>query len=293
MRKIGVAMLLLVSLSVSAFENASRNLKGIVYKTVGDKALVLNLHLPETRENKRLPLLVWLHGGGWMRGSQDDFPASNPVLARSLSREGYAVASIGYRLSGEAVFPAPVQDVNDALDFLAERSADFGVLAEKVVVMGRSAGGHLATLIAMSNHHPDVDFYRKPRYRVVAAVTFFGPVDLLLENNSRELSSERMAKSPTARFLGGIPSDHPVLAKKASPLSYVSKNSPPVMMLHGEQDRQVPVAHSLALKRALDEHGVHNTLLTDKDGRHSDKVFDSERNVIEVVAFVKKHLPLF
>ena len=64
MRKIGVAMLLLVSLSVSAFENASRNLKGIVYKTVGDKELVLNLHLPETREKKRLPLLVWLHGGG-------------------------------------------------------------------------------------------------------------------------------------------------------------------------------------------------------------------------------------
>jgi len=291
MKNICIAVLLLVCLKVSAAEDASRQLKNIVYKNVGDKALKLDLYLPETVAGKRLPLVIWLHGGAWMRGAKDDFPGSNPLLAESLLKAGYAIASVGYRLSGEAVFPAPVQDINDALNFLQLHSANYGVQADKVVVMGRSAGGHLATLTAMLNAHPDVDFYSQSNYRVVAAVSFFGPVDLQMKNNGQEMPRERMEKSPTARFLGGIPSENPVLAQKASSSSYVSSKSPPVMMLHGEQDRQVSVAHSLALKKRLDDNGVDNLLMTEKEAKHSDKVFDTSRYVEPVVAFVGKYLP--
>ncbi|MGR5542184.1 alpha/beta hydrolase fold domain-containing protein, partial [Vibrio campbellii] len=104
------------------------------------------------------PLLVWIHGGAWKRGNKALLPTQNPLLLESVLSKGYAVAAVSYRLSGEVSFPEPVQDINDALNYLSENGHRYGIKADELVVMGRSAGGHLANLIGSTNNQ-DVDFY--------------------------------------------------------------------------------------------------------------------------------------
>ena len=176
----------------------------ITYKTAAIGDLQLSLHLPSVGAPGQRPLVVWVHGGGWSRGSKDDLPRSNPQLYSALLQEGYAIASVGYRLSGEAQFPAPAQDINDALNFLHDRGGEYGVDGRAVVMAGRSAGGHLALLVGLANGHGTPSFLEPARYKVRGIVSFFGPADLLISEGNRSMQQERLARSPTARMLGAL-----------------------------------------------------------------------------------------
>ncbi|MDG2664655.1 alpha/beta hydrolase, partial [Vibrio parahaemolyticus] len=158
--------------------------KDILFKTVGEREIKLDLYTPSVESNTQYPLLVWVHGGAWKRGSKDAIPEKNPLLLQSVLNEGYALASVDYRLSGEAIFPQPVQDINDALNYLYDNAEKLGIKADNVVIMGRSAGGHLAGFIGATNSaYNQVDFYEPPKYKVSAVVSFFGPTDLLELSN--------------------------------------------------------------------------------------------------------------
>lgn len=266
-------------------------LREITYKTTATGDLQLSLHLPAVAVPGQRPLVVWVHGGGWSRGSKDDLPGSNPHLYRALLQQGYAIASVGYRLSGEARFPAPVQDINDALNFLHDRGSEYGVDGSAVVMAGRSAGGHLASLVGLINGHSTPSFMKPALYKVKGIVSFFGPSDLLISEGTRSMSQERLARSPTARMLGNVPADNPALARQASPINYVSRQSAPTLLLHGRQDVQVPLAHSIALQQALKAQDVETALRIEDDAAHSAKVFDSASHVPAVVMFVQRHLP--
>ncbi|MBT0116334.1 alpha/beta hydrolase [Vibrio alginolyticus] len=264
--------------------------KDILFKTVGEREIKLDLYTPSVESNTQYPLLVWVHGGAWKRGSKDAIPEKNPLLLQSVLNEGYALASVDYRLSGEAIFPQPVQDINDALNYLYGNAEKLGIKADNVVIMGRSAGGHLAGFIGATNSaYNQVDFYEPPKYKVSAVVSFFGPTDLLeLSNKGGKKTSK---KSSVSRFLGDIPNNIPKLAKKASTTSYANENTPPYIQLHGTLDKRVPLSQSEILKAKLDEHGVTNQLFIEEGVGHSAPVFDTEKYVTHVLDFLNKHFP--
>ncbi|WP_154807090.1 alpha/beta hydrolase, partial [Vibrio cholerae] len=197
--------------------------KDITFKTVDGRVLKLDLYKPKAERIQPYPLLIWVHGGAWKRGSKDDIPTKNPLLLSSVLQQGYALAAVNYRLSGEATFPAPVQDINDAVNFLYDNALQFHIKADKVIMMGRSAGGHLAGLMGTTNTHSNLTFYAKPKYQVKAVVSFFGPTDLLALANKG--GKETSKQSSVSRFLGDTPSAIPQIAKQASSTSYVNERT--------------------------------------------------------------------
>ncbi|HDZ9241075.1 TPA: alpha/beta hydrolase [Vibrio cholerae] len=263
--------------------------KDITFKTVDGRVLKLDLYKPKAERTQPYPLLIWVHGGAWKRGSKDDIPTKNPLLLSSVLQQGYALAAVDYRLSGEATFPAPVQDINDAVNFLHDNSLQFHIKADKVVMMGRSAGGHLAGLMGTTNTHGNLTFYAKPKYQVKAVVSFFGPTDLLALANKG--GKETSKQSSVSRFLGDTPSAIPHIAKQASSTSYVNERTPPFIQLHGTVDKQVPLEQSQLLKAKLDEYGINNQLWIEQNVGHSDPIFDSEKYVPHVITFIKEHFP--
>lgn len=300
-----ILLLVLVSLvTVNAHANAHDNFsvqKNIVFKTVKGRDIKLDLYLPTMSKNDQHPLLIWVHGGAWKRGTKDDIPTKNPLLLNSVINAGYALASVDYRLSGEAIFPAPVSDINDAINYLHENAVQYQILADEVVVMGRSAGGHLAGLIGATNAYDDIDFYVKPLYEVAAVVSFFGPTDLISLGNkpartSAQKSNNKTSDNPSkqssvARFLGDHPQNVPDLAKQASITTYINQNTPPFIMFHGTLDRQVPLSQSTMLQKLLDQHNVDNQLYIEEGVGHSAPVFDTDKYVPYIINFLELQYP--
>ena len=261
--------------------------QSIVYKTVNGKDLALDLYMP-TPLGTAPTLAVWVHGGAWMRGSKNETLSKNGNLVASLLNEGVAVAAVNYRLSGEAIYPAAPNDINDAINFLVDNSDNLKLSAEHVIMMGRSAGGHLASLLTTSNND-DVPFLNaKPRYRVIGMVDFFGPSDFLaLRGNSGKVDHDA-PDAAEAQFLGESPLVNEALAREASPTTYIDNKTPPFIVFHGLDDGVVPATQSELLSRRLDQFGVPNELFLAKGNRHGDPVFDTDEFVSKVVNFVRE-----
>lgn len=230
----------------------------IVYKNNPDSdSQKLDLYIPESRRKPGArktgprPLVIWIHGGGWKGGDKKRGPF--PPLANA----GIAVASINYRLSNEAHFPAQIQDCEAALDWLQANAVKYGLDPERIGVWGESAGGHLSMLLAAtsnSSSFADKEFRKGPEIKAVC--DWFGPMDL-----ETILFDERKAKKPPrrsviAQLLGGPRRDLKRKARLASPTNYISSNMPPVLIMHGERDRVVPLEQSIAISKKLKEMGV-------------------------------------
>lgn len=261
--------------------------QSIVYKTVNGKDLALDLYMP-TSLGTAPTLAVWVHGGAWMRGSKNETLSKNGNLVASLLNEGVAVAAVNYRLSGEAIYPAAPNDINDAINFLVDNSDNLKLSAYHVIMMGRSAGGHLASLLTTSNND-DVPFLNvKPRYHVIGMVDFFGPSDLVaLRGNSGKVDHDA-PDAAEAQFLGESPLVNEALAREASPTSYIDNETPPFIIFHGLDDGVVPATQSELLSRRLDQFDVPNELFLAKGKRHGDPVFDTDEFVSKVVNFVRE-----
>ncbi|UOO81682.1 alpha/beta hydrolase [Uruburuella testudinis] len=265
----------------------TRVFKDIIYKNVNGTDLKLDLYLP-AQADKPTPLIVWVHGGAWMRGDKADFPPRNSRLAAALLSEGYALASVSYRLSGQAAFPAPIQDLNDALAYLWAHAGQYGFDRDNIAIAGRSAGAHLALLAATANAQLPADFISSSQapFHIRAAVGFFGIYDLPLMGEQKNST----AASPESRLLGGTPAALPQTARAASPVSYVGPHTPPVILLHGTDDRQAPVDQSRVLQQRLNQSGIANEIIIVEGARHGDPVFDTEPYVAQVVDFFQRHL---
>ncbi|MCA9239421.1 MAG: alpha/beta hydrolase [Planctomycetales bacterium] len=204
----------------------------------------MDLHMP--REAWGSKLLVWVHGGAWRSGSKDDPPL------KGLSDSGYTVASVDYRLSPAAEFPAQVHDIKAAIRFLRAISPRYGYRTEKIAIAGASAGGHLAALVGVSNRHPELEGtigeHPEQSSAVQAVVDFYGPTNLntiLAQSTPHGLG----VRVPALQLLlGGQPVEKTELARLASPVEHVGEGDPPLLMIHGDQDPQVPVNQSLELQ---------------------------------------------
>lgn len=229
-------------------------LRDVEFGTGGGRPLKLHLLRPKVKPEAPMPVLVWIHGGGWERGSRD----SGLWLLSRYAERGYLGASIEYRLSGEAPFPAQIEDCKCAIRFLRAKAKDHHLDPERIGVWGSSAGGHLAALLGTSGHVKELEGkggWDGVSSRVRAVCDFCGPTDFL-----KIVGDSERAEGPVVRLLGGPPAMKKDLARLASPLTHVTRDAPPFFIVHGDQDRVVPLDQSELLAAALKKAGGRVTL---------------------------------
>jgi acetyl esterase/lipase len=259
--------------------------RDVEYGRVDDKPLTLNLFKPE---GKQEGLVVYVHGGGWRSGAKEDCP----IL--SLVRAGYVVASVDYRLTPQAPFPANVQDIKGAIRFLRAEGAMHGIESRRIAVIGSSAGGHLAALVGVSagvaELEGNVGGHAGVPSDVQAVVSFFGASNLetILEQSTEFGLSVRV---PALQLLlGGSPREKPALARLASPVAHLDAKDPPILLVHGDADPQMPFQQSEELERACKAAGVPVVLHTVAGGRHGGSEFYDATRMELVRSFLQKHL---
>ncbi|WP_277487978.1 alpha/beta hydrolase [Catalinimonas alkaloidigena] len=247
---------------------------------------LLDIYLPANATGK-LPLVIFVHGGGWLSNDKyADIGYMKKTVAEIVS-SGFALASIDYRFSTQAVFPAQIQDSNRAVSFLYDHADKYGFDTNRFALMGFSAGGHLASLQGLSNNDNVNSFYMtgtSKSFSFKAVVDFYGPAELILFPGADN------AKSPEGQLIGAAPLARPDLAKAASPVTYVDKNDPPFLIIHGEKDDLVSPRHSQLLSAWLTTQGVENELIIVKDAPHFGEMFDTDEIRNKVISFLKAQL---
>lgn len=230
----------------------------LVYTKVNNWEGKLDLYLPPAKGTP-VPLMINIHGGGWNKGNKESQSGFSGFFKR-----GYAVANIAYRLTGVATAPAAVKDTRCALIYLIRNAKAFNIDVNKIVIMGGSAGGHLALMGGLLENNPIFDANCKgiENVKVAAIIDKYGITDVW----DWGYGPLKTSKSATS-WLGDKANDKD-FAKSVSPLYQVKKTSPPVFIVHGDADPIVPYEQSVALKAKLDELGVKNEFITVKGGLH-------------------------
>ncbi|MDX2006191.1 MAG: alpha/beta hydrolase [Meiothermus sp.] len=257
------------------------------------KAQTLDLFVPQG--NGPFPLVVNIHGGGFMAGSKEMLDAP---IARALLKEGVAVASINYRLSGEARFPAAVLDAKAAVRFLRANAARYRLNPDRFLAFGQSAGGNLASLLGTSG---GVAAFEDPALgnagtssRVQGVIDWFGPTDFLQMDAAAKAqgcpADHGQANSPESKYLGKPIAEVPELVRQANPITYIDSGDPPFLLQKGDKDCLIPFAQSQLLHDALRKAGVAAALETLAGAGHGGAQFSTEANVRRVVEFVKATL---
>jgi acetyl esterase/lipase len=244
---------------------------GIPYADTGNPRHRLDLYLPKNRKSDKLPVIVFFHGGGWMQGDKSLGAGS---LMPFLRTGQYAGVSVGYRLSGEAQWPAQVHDCKAAIRWLRANAPKYGLDADHIGVWGSSAGGHLALLLGVSGDVPelegDIGPYKGVSSKVAAVANFFGVSELLAMIGQPSDIDRSRADAPEAKLIRGGLRENTGKAKAASPITYVTANDPPVLTVHGTKDRTVPYDQAVRLDAALRKAGVPSFFVTVKGGGHGD-----------------------
>jgi len=261
------------------------------------QAQKLDLYLPEEGDGP-FPVIVHIHGGGFAIGDKRDIHLL-PLL-RGLQR-GYAVASVNYRLSGEAIFPAGLQDVKAAIRWLRANSDQHQLDGDRIVAWGGSSGGNLAAMVCLT---PDVAELEDLSLgnaeipcNVQAAVDWFGPTDFLkmdeqLVESGLGLADHSDADSPESRYLGAKITKIPETVRRANPMTYVRAGMPPILIQHGRLDPLVPVQQSDIFAQRLAQIVAPDRFEFDilEEAVHGDPLFESEENLDRVFRFIDRHL---
>ncbi len=261
------------------FPQGTRMIQNVAYAGDTLKKHLLDIYLP-AKAGPTTPLIVWVHGGAWMLNDKYADMSYMKNTIRAILEKGYAFASIDYRYSTTAAFPAQIQDCNQALTFLYRNAEKYAYDKSRIALIGFSAGGHLASLLALSNNNSVPDFYadRKPApFRIKTVIDFYGPADLLAMMPRNGSLSDSITNAES-RLLGATPLHRPDLAKRASPVTYVDKNDPPFLIIHGEKDESVPPAQSILLSSWLTLAHVKNKVIIVPNAPHYGAMFDSDFN---------------
>lgn len=262
-------------------------LRNLDYAGQGNSRQKLDLYLPEKPADKPLPLIAYIHGGGWEGGDKSD----TGLLFELIKSGGYAGASIGYRFTDQGPMPVQIHDVKAAMRWLNAHAKAHGIDSAKIGLTGISAGGHLVSLLGTSQGVAELDGSvgtpgELPKITCVA--NFCGPANFLTFNKpGTSIIVGDKPGSALFKLFGGPMSQHPVEAKAASPVTYVSSDDPPFLHIHGTADNLVPYAQAQEFDAALEKAGVSSTLLTGKDAPH---VFFSADLLSKMRVFFDKHL---
>ncbi len=258
----------------------------IPFAEVEGRELLLDLYLPALTD--RPPLVVYVHGGAWRSGSRSRMPLSR------LVDHGFAVASVDYRLSPEAKFPAQIHDIKAAIRFLRANETMYGYSANRIAIVGSSAGGHLAALVGVTNRHPqlegNVGNHLGESSDVQAVVSYYGASNLLtilMQSTPKGLD----VRVPALKLLlGGLPENHEEAARLASPVHHVDVSDPPMYLLHGDQDAQMPINQAHELHGAYQSKGlpVHFAVL--HGAGHGGESFHDAARSRSVSEFLSEHV---
>ncbi|MEL6816502.1 MAG: alpha/beta hydrolase [Cyanobacteria bacterium J06598_3] len=271
------------------------------------QSLRLDLHQPVKNDDKPWPVIVYIHGGGWEEKSRKDCPAAE------ISEYGYAVACVSYRYSSEATFPAQIHDVKAAVRWLRTHEAAYNLSADNIGVIGDSAGGHLSALLGTSAGVAELEGdLENPQASsaVQAVVDWFGPTDFAQIPGIKEgevapfLRDNRPTDGPptaeasgaseplpwahlsrvTTQLLGGTVSEKPELVALANPITHITPDDPPFLIMHGEADTVVPIAQSELLVAALKAKGVPVTFQREPGRSHTETGIQGERIAPDILA---------
>jgi acetyl esterase/lipase len=239
--------------------------RGVLYDTIDQYKLYLDVARP--KEGGPYPCVVMFHGGAWMGGNRKDLSVGGktkdgtvaPSIMERVASRGYVAVSASYRLAPKYQFPAQIQDARAAVRFLRANAKEYGIDRDKFAACGFSAGAHLALLLGLSDKVDgwDAGSNLGESSRVQCVVDFFGPTDLSLYSRSPGLEDGYMVP-----VFGKACKTDPEVYKKASPMTYASKNAPPVLLIHGTFDLIVPVIHSENLEQKLKDTGASAELIT-------------------------------
>jgi acetyl esterase/lipase len=260
-------------------------LRDLEYSRPGGAPQLLDLYLPE-KQPEAAPLVVWVHGGAWRAGSRKGTPALY------LVGRGYALASIDYRLSQVAPFPAQIQDCKAAVRWLRAHAREYALDPTRVGAWGSSAGGHLAALLGTAGHAPELEpgGPAGESSRVQAVCDWFGPTDFLKMDAAGSRMRHDAPDSPESLLIGGPIQENREKVARANPITYVSKDDPPFLIVHGDQDPLVPLNQSELLHDALKKAGVESTLVPLKGAGHGGPAFNTAEVREQVAAFFDRHL---
>jgi acetyl esterase/lipase len=242
-------------------------LRDVVYKSVNGRDLLLDIYSPKSL-TRPLPVVLWIFGNRWSRGSKDHPPPLN------LMSQGYIVVSIDYRLSVEAPFPAAIEDCKAAVRWIRANAATYHFDPDHIGAWGHSAGGHLAALLGTSGGVAELEGAGDNSNfssRVQAVCDMAGPSDIVrfyeaVQNSNEDMA--RIAKSSIEQFLGGSVEQNKAKAIAASSTTYVSKDDPPFLIIHGENDMSIPASQSEVLASKLKAAGVQVTLIVSEGRGH-------------------------
>ena len=265
--------------------------RNIEYGRVDGRPLLLDIYNPLKPIVSPMPAIVWIHGGGWRGGGK--FPSRVDFLAKY----GFFCVSIDYRLSGEAQFPAAVEDAKCAVRWLRAHAQEYNIDPERIGVWGGSAGGHLSLMVACADEDAGLEGnggWAEYSSRVAAVCSYWGPADF---TNWPEIATAAARDKAAYQFLGGTLAEIPSVWELASPASHVSAGDPPLLMVHGNLDPVVPIAQSEIMLEAYRQAGLEVTLIEVSGAGHGLKPLTADAispsaEVVEqlVLDFFLRHL---
>jgi len=255
--------LILFALPLAAPEREQRYtmISDVPNCTGGGKPLLMDLFIPKHRTRTPTPAILWIHGGGWERGDKNG--NSGALL---LANEGFVTASLFYRLSGDSPFPADIEDCKCATRFLRANASKYGIDPERIGVAGASAGGHLAELVATAGRNAGLEGdggWQNVSSKGQAAA-YYGASDFTVGATEFQHHTGQVV----LKLVRGSEKDKPDLYRQASPLFHVSKDSPPLLLAHGEQDDLVPFDQSVRVAEAYRRLGLLVEFIAVKNAGH-------------------------
>lgn len=275
---------------VAALYSDMQVISNIVYSNVGSVPLALDVYVPTKRlgeppwveySDRRKPTLLFLHGGGWTSGDK----ISRSLYLMPYVDKDWCIVTANYRHLDQSDLVGIIRDTRSALNWIYENAAKYKFDTTKIVVSGESAGGHLALMTGLSTNqaafnHPDVS--GRHDLRVAAIINWFGVVDLI-KNSSNWDSAYLNAIVPN-------PAERDSILRIASPITYLSKESPPIMTIHGDQDASAPYEQGVLLHKELEELGAKHYFLTIPGKKHGN--FSGEEMTMifqDIWKFLKEH----
>jgi acetyl esterase/lipase len=264
-------------------------LRDIEFARYGRQVLRMDLFRPRPFLGLPHPVLVWIHGGGWQRGSRKEGFRNLLFFAR----QGFLCASIDYRLSRDALFPAQIEDCKCAIRFLRAHARKLNLDPDRIGVWGASSGGHLAALLGTSGSRPELEGkggWAAFSSQVQAVCDWFGPTDLLKMVDFPSQIDHNGPDSPEARLLGGPIQTRKAAAERANPIAYITEQAPPFLIMHADNDPLVPFNQSQLLLNALRKAKIEASLIAVHGGGHGGPLFNSPKTLEQVRTFFEKKL---
>ncbi len=259
--------------------------RDVEYGKAGDRSLKLDLMRPKKESDRLRPAIVFIHGGGWRAGNKS---AGLGRILPFVASGKYVGATVAYRLSGEAIWPAQIHDCKAAIRWIRANAGRYGIDPKRIGVWGISAGGHLVALLGTSGgvtHLEGASGSADALSRVACVVDYCGPTDF--PSFAEQLPDMAKPDSVVWQLFGGTVKEKMDVAKAASPITHVDKSDPPFLIVHGTRDPLVPIAQAENFHAALTKAGVDSTYIKMIDGRH---VPGGEEIARRVTNFFDKHL---